>query len=221
MNLIKNLYSSLFHNKNIEMNCTSISEDVCEETIVLKSHVKIDNLENISFPLKSFTTKDTYTLSIDIHRNKKKFIVIHCDCGLKFGRSFRTSCKHIDKISKMSYNKMIKTYEKSLIKESIHIMIDKVPIISNNYFDNFDNNDYSENKLYIPIKSSTSKEEYKIFVDEHFALTCTCGMQFGLNLRTKCKHIDHISKLSLTEIQGLLVNNNPDKIDELMNTLVI
>jgi len=211
------------------MNRTYISKNEHGEPILLKLGSNTNNLENISFPLKSFTCKDTYTLSIDIHKNKKKFIVLHCSCGIKFGRSLRTSCKHIDKISKMSFNKMIKTYEKSLIKESIHEIIDKVPIV-NNFdiddiniddinIDNIDNN--SENKLYIPVKSSTSNEEYKIFVDEKFALTCTCGMQFGLNFRTKCKHIDHISKLSLTEIQGLLINNNPDKIHELLDTLVI
>jgi hypothetical protein len=185
------------------MNCNSISEDAYEneEFVLLNTSSITNNLENISFPLKSFTTKDTYRLSIDLHRNKRKFIVSSCDCGLKFGRFLRTSCKHIDKISKMSFNKMIKTYEKSLIKKSIHEMIDKVPIVNN--IDDINNN--SENKLYIPVKSSTSNEEYKVFVDEKFALTCTCGIQFGLNLRTKCKHIEQISKLSLTEIQGLLI----------------
>jgi hypothetical protein len=199
------------------MNCNSISEDIYEneEFVLLNTSSITNNLENISFPLKSFTTKDTYRLSIDLHRNKRKFIVSSCDCGLKFGRSLRTSCKHIDKISKMSFNKMIKTYEKSLIKKSIHEMIDKVPIVNN-----IDINNNSENKLYIPVKSSTSNEEYKVFVDEKFALTCTCGIQFGLNLRTKCKHIEQISKLSLTEIQRLLINNH-DKIDELFDTLII
>jgi hypothetical protein len=199
------------------MNCNSISEDAYEneEFVLLNTSSITNNLENISFPLKSFTTKDTYRLSIDLHRNKRKFIVSSCDCGLKFGRSLRTSCKHIDKISKMSFNKMIKTYEKSLIKKSIHEMIDKVPIVNN-----IDINNNSENKLYIPVKSSTSNEEYKVFVDEKFALTCTCGIQFGLNLRTKCKHIEQISKLSLTEIQRLLINNH-DKIDELFDTLII
>ena len=218
MNLITNLYSSLFNKTNIQMNCNSISEDAYEneEFVLLNTSSITNNLENISFPLKSFTTKDTYRLSIDLHRNKRKFIVSSCDCGLKFGRFLRTSCKHIDKISKMSFNKMIKTYEKSLIKKSIHEMIDKVPIVNN--IDDINNN--SENKLYIPVKSSTSNEEYKVFVDEKFALTCTCGIQFGLNLRTKCKHIEQISKLSLTEIQGLLINNH-DKIDELFDTLII
>ena len=217
MNLITNLYSSLFNKTNIQMNCNSISEDAYEneEFVLLNTSSITNNLENISFPLKSFTTKDTYRLSIDLHRNKRKFIVSSCDCGLKFGRSLRTSCKHIDKISKMSFNKMIKTYEKSLIKKSIHEMIDKVPIVNN-----IDINNNSENKLYIPVKSSTSNEEYKVFVDEKFALTCTCGIQFGLNLRTKCKHIEQISKLSLTEIQRLLINNH-DKIDELFDTLII
>jgi hypothetical protein len=223
MNFNKNLDSSLFHNKNIKMNRTYISKNAHGEPILLKSGSKTNNLENISFPLKSFTTKDTYNLSIDVDKNKKKFIVSSCNCGIKFGRSLRTSCKHIDKISKMSFNKMIKTYEKSLIKESIHEIIDKVPIVNNFDFDidDIDNNsENNENKLYIHVKSSISNEEYKIFVDEKFILTCTCGMQFGLNFRKKCKHIDHISKLSLIEIQGLLINN-PDKIDELMNTLVI
>lgn len=223
MNLNKNLYSSLFN--NTKMNCTYISRNAYGEPILLKSGSKTNNLENISFLLKSFTCKDIYTLSIDFHKNKKKFIVSSCNCGIKFGRSLRTSCKHIDKISKMSFNKMIKTYEKSLIKESIHEIIDKVQIVNNFDFDidNIDDIDdnNSENKLFIPVKSSASNEEYKVFVDEKIALTCTCGMQFGLNFRTKCKHIDQISKLSLTEIQRLLINNNPDKIHELLDTLVI
>ena len=201
------------------------SKYICDNTMNLSNDLSVTNakenpnskmsiLENISFPLKSFTSKDIYKLSIDIHRNKKKFIVLNCDCGLQFGRSLRTSCKHIDKISKMTFNKMIKTYEKSLIKKSIHEMIDETPIVINT----IDNN---ENKLYIPVKSLTSDEEYKIFVDENFVLTCTCGMQFGLNFRTKCKHIDQISKLSLTEIQELLINNNSDKINNLLDTLSI
>jgi len=251
MNILKNLYSSIFNKKNTEMNCNSVDgistkKDDNDETYFMediediqyvctdmnrsfsgvstkentkKTDLKKNNfLENILFPLKSFTTKDTYTLSIDLDRNKRKFIVLHCNCGLKFGRSYRTSCKHIDKISSMTFNKMIKTYEKSLIKKSIHEMIDKVPLINN--INNNNNHDINEHKLYILVKSSTTNEEYKVFVDETFKLTCTCGIQFGLNLRTKCKHIDQISKLSLAEIQGLLINN-PDKIDELFNTLVI
>ena len=232
---------------NTKMNCTSISEDAHEEHILLKSCSNTNKLENISFPLKSFTCKDTYILSIDLHKNKKKFIVLNCNCGIKFGRSLRTSCKHIDKISKMSFNKMIKTYEKSLIKKSIHEIIDNIYDTNNtndtndtnntndtndinstnstndtNDINNTNNtNDNSKNKSYIPIKSSTSKEEYKIYIDEKFSLICNCGMQFGLNFRKKCKHIDQISKLSLIEIQGLLLNNNPDKIDELLNSLVI
>lgn len=194
------------------MNLSEDKQVFCEETTSQNieknqdsSYSKILGLENIIFPLKSFTSEKTiYKLSIDIHRDKKKFIVIHCNCGLQFGRSYRISCKHIDQISKMSFNKLIKTYEKNLNQKLTHQIIDD-----------------NQNKLYIPIKSSTSNEEYKIFVNEKFKLTCNCGVKFGLNLRTKCKHIDRISNLSFIEIQGLLINKDTDNINKLLNTLSI
>jgi hypothetical protein len=163
--------------------------------------------ETILFPLNSFTTNKKYILSINIDKNKKKFCINHCNCGLIFNGKLRIKCKHIDTVSKMSYNKLIKTYETILNKEKVYSKdtLDSISTIDS--IDSIDRVNSVKTKLFIPIKSENSNQEYKIFLTDQFELKCNCGMQYGISLRSKCKHIDAISSLSFNEIRSLTINN--------------
>lgn len=73
----------------------------------------------------------------------------------------------------------------------------------------------SSNILTIPVKSSTSDDEYYVFVtfnEETFKLEmeCTCGLKFKVGMRKKCKHITSSKSIVVSHLK----TNSSDLLKE-------
>lgn len=155
--------------------------------------------EYINIPVKSFTTENIYNVSLKVNKNSFNFD-LECSCGDRFNKGKRTNCKHIAHVIQHCIDNL---FAKS------DLVYNTNTIIPEEY----------ENNLVIPVQSFASDNMYYVLIknnknNHNFDINCSCGTNFNLDKRTKCKHISFIVK-SLIES-----HNNNQFISEFNNITI-